>query len=286
MIKISPFTPLYFHRSGDVSGWSGTTRQYFGTGDSIMVQLIADASDTEPVLRLHDLTDGSYDDVHFNVWNMNDGTKILFYVIRSLIDGEYKVQIGDAECEPFIVTSDSDILERTVLVQYSMKDNRQRTDVAAWIAGVQHFFNLRLPGGFKDDGWAFSVENEQFTTQEMDQIDVYSREATQQSFTLGGAEGVPVWFAEKLNKVLCCSFVYIDGVRYCRKESSTPEPQQTVEGQRSYIFTVQLQRVATVDPELEARNQVVLRRSLSPSTSEYEQRTAGETAQTQSIVIL
>lgn len=260
-----------------MSGWEGTTRQIFATGDNILVQLIADSNDAEPVLRLHDIIDGSYDEVSFNVWQMNDETKILFYEIRGLIDGEYKVQIGDTECEPFLVTSDSDILERTVLFQYSMKDNKQRTDFAPWIAGVQHFFNLRLPGGFKDDGWAFSVENEQFTTQEMDQLDVYSREATQQSFTLGSAEGVPVWFAEKLNKVLCCSYVYIDGVRFSRKGSSTPEMQQTVEGQRSYIFVAQLQRVYNLDPEIEQRNHVVLRKSLSPDTDDYEQREALDT---------
>lgn len=277
MIKISPFTPLYFRHTNDISGWSGNTVQYFATGDVILIEAIADTEDAEPILALHDVDREIGMRLNWSVWQMNPRTKVLFYELRGLLEGTYHVQIGSVDSEEFVVTDDADLLEKTVLFQYSMKDNKQRTDVVAWIAGVQHFFNLRLPGGFKDDGWAFTVENEQFTTQDMDQLDVYSREATQQSFTLGSAEGVPVWYAEKLNKVLCSSYVYIDGVRYGRKDGAVPEMQQTIEGQRSYIFSVLMQRVQYTNPSIEESNQIAMRIALSQDTGNYEPRENADT---------
>ncbi len=35
---------------------------------------------------------------------------------------------------------------------------------------------------------------------------------------MGGQEGVPVHFAEMLNRLLTRSYVYFDGVRYARKD--------------------------------------------------------------------
>ena len=60
-------------------------------------------------------------------------------------------------------------------------------------------------------------------------------------FTLGNAEGCPVWFAEHLNRILCCSNVYFNGVRFVRKGNSVPEMTQEIVSLKSYIFKVSLQ---------------------------------------------
>lgn len=44
---------------------------------------------------------------------------------------------------------------------------------------MQYFLDFRAPGGFKDSNWAFTVDNEQFTTPDGDIVELYSREATQ-----------------------------------------------------------------------------------------------------------
>lgn len=77
--------------------------------------------------------------------------------------------------------------------------------------GMQYFFDFRVPGGFKDGGWTFGVDNEQFITSDEDIVELYSHEYTTMLFTLGNAMGCPVWFAELLNRVLCCNYVYSMG---------------------------------------------------------------------------
>ena len=260
MIQITPFTPLFFNPSNDRSGYASRYLQVFAKTDIIMLELIADATDTAPTLLINDKTRGVVHSQSWSTWNINASKRIHFRQLQGMDNGEFTISIGGIESEPFYVTDDEDELSKTALFQYSMKDNRQRTDVCFWISGMQYFFDMRFPGGFKDDGWAFDVDSEQFDTIDLDAIDLYSRETTNKTFTLGTAMGCPVWFAEKLNRILTCSYVYVDGVRYVRKEQNTPEMNQTVENQRSYIFTQQMQRVLTQDPYLEQRNQWAIRR--------------------------
>jgi hypothetical protein len=49
-------------------------------------------------------------------------------------------------------------------------------------------------------------------------------------------------------------------VRYARKETSSPEVTEQLEGVNSFVFTQQLQQVNNLDPELELTNQALIRR--------------------------
>jgi hypothetical protein len=129
-----------------------------------------------------------------------------------------------------------------------------------FIDGMQHFFDFRVPGGFKDKDWTFAVESEQFVTDEADIMSLYALESTQKKFTMGTAEGCPIWFGEMLNRLLCCNYVYFDGVRYARKDTSVPEVTEQLEGVNSFVFSQQLQQVNNLDPELELTNQAIMRR--------------------------
>ena len=64
---------------------------------------------------------------------------------------------------------------------------------------------------------------------------------------------------ELLNRVLCCNYVYFDGVRYTRKESNVPELNQQIEGLKSFVFNQMLQKVRTMNPVLEWNNQLAMR---------------------------
>ncbi len=141
-----------------------------------------------------------------------------------------------------------------------MKDNAQRQDAVFIIDGMRYFFDFRVPGGFKDSGWTFAVDNEQFITPEADPVELFGLESTQKKFTMGGQEGVPVYFAEMLNRLLTCSYVYFDGVRYARKDSSVPEMNVQIEGLDSFIFTQLLQRINNLNPVIENSNHMIMRR--------------------------
>ena len=214
MYKISPFTPLFFNPSTDI-GLSSRYMQSFSPYDHILLQIIAYNEINSPSVYIVDVIDGKRRMVNMRSWLMNPNETLYFTEITGLNDGLYSVEVYGVCSEVFRVTDD---VSGTVLLQYSNPNNRMRKDAVFWIDGMQYFFDFRIPGGFKDDDWVFGVDNEQYTTSGNDVIDIYSIDNVQKTLTMGGSKGCPVWYAELLNKALCCSYFYVDGVRYARVE--------------------------------------------------------------------
>lgn len=265
---VSPFTPVFWKPTTDMFGAKSKYVQTWAPTDKILVQCIqltasapiAGADGNVPALYLKNLETGSVTSLAWQSWAMNSWATVKWRVITSLSAGIYALLLGSTESEPFCVTNVADYIERTSLIQYSMVDNRRRIDTAFVVNGERQFFDFRVPGGFMDNGWSFGVDNEQFTTSLYDSIDVHAHELTQKTFTLGGSEGVPSWYAELLNRLLTCSYVYVDGVRYSRHESDVPEIANEMEDLRSYIYTQVLQQVRFLVPEIEDANMLRLRR--------------------------
>lgn len=271
-MRISPFTPLFFiDRKAD--GIDSDYIQTFAPTDRILIEVFLHPDEDDNDWQLF-MADGQLvDDIPWQEWQINDGM-VLHFAILSPSPGFYKVQVGGKVSEVFKVTDDIRELERTTLIQYSHKDNLQRTDVAFFIDHMQHFFDFRVPGGFKDSNWTFSVDCEQFVTPLADISQLYAMESTQKKFTLGGNVGVPVWFGEMLNRILTCSHVYFDREKYCRKETNVPELTAQLEGVNSFVFTQMLQRSMYLDPQIEQNNLVLMRRvgECYRSTSTTENR--------------
>lgn len=255
---ISPFTPLFFP-SVKADGIESPYIQTFAPTDRILIQLIGEKTWTgfASVSRIDGATSFQ---IEFSTWDINETTRLRFAQL-SLSPGYYQIKItGIGQSAVFRVTDDVNVLDNTTLIQYSNKDNRSRRDVLPWIDGMQYFFDYRVPGGFKDSNWTFGVESEQFVDENADIIQLYGLESTQMKFTLGTSEGCPVWFAELLNRLLTCDYVYFDGVRFARKESSVPEASAVQEGINSFVFAQNLQKVANIDPTLTLLHQALMRR--------------------------
>ena len=255
---VSPFTPLFFP-SDKSDGKEGCYIQTFSVTDKILIQVIG-GKETDTVCQVWNI----HDDIHlfqinFQTWEINSDIVLRFASIM-LPPGIYFVSFNGLRSAPFQITDNTGILDNTTLIQYSMNSNRHRKDVVFFIDGMQHFFDFRVPGGFKDCKWTFGIENEQFVTDESDIVQLYGLESTQKKFTLGNSEGCPVWFGEMLNRILCCTYVYFDGERYARKESSVPEMTILQEGLNSFVFDIQLQKVNHLDPMIETRNRLCFRR--------------------------
>lgn len=256
---LSPFTPLFFtHHKRD--GIESKYMQTFAPTDEILIELIG-AQVWPGVARVyvepkHELL---YQ-IEWNTWAINSATKLRFTSL-CLSPGYYSIEItGFGRSNTFRVTDDPLVLENTTLIQYSMKNNRQRKDAVFFIDGMQRFFDFRVPGGFKDSNWAFSVEGEQFVTDDADIVQLYGLESTQKKFTLGNSDGCPIWFAELLNRLLCCTYVYFDGERYARKDTAVPEMTVLLDGVNSFVFTQNLQKVVNIDPHLTLEHQAIMRR--------------------------
>lgn len=260
-MKISPFTPLHFGIEPESDGLPSRYVQLFASTDQIMVQVFASGDEI--------LSDATLKDAHgsdvigtigWNEWEMNEDKSCFFLTLQGLSPGHYILNVGGIDSDEFIITDDAQLLARTTLIQYRFKDNRQRDDVVSVIHYVPFFFDWRVPGGFKDSGWQFGVSNEQFVTQREDVVELFAMDYVTKAFTMGGPEGVPVWYGELLNRLLTCSYVYFDGVRYTRNESEAPSMSTLVDGLDSFVFTQSLRRAVTLDPEIEELNQTVLRR--------------------------
>lgn len=261
MIKISPFVPLHFDDGIASDGLPSRYVQLFATTDQIMVQVFADASDTLQDATLKNAHGGAViGTIGWNVWTMNSAKKCFFLRLHGLSPGHYILNVGGADSDEFIVTDDAQLLARTTLIQYRFKDNRQRDDVVSVIDYMPYFFDFRVPGGFKDSGWTFGVSNEQFVTQHEDVVELFAMDYVTKTFTMGGPEGVPVWYGELLNRLLTCSYVYFNGRRYNRNESEAPSLTTLVDGMDSFVFTQMLRPAVLLDPEIEALNQMALRR--------------------------
>lgn len=240
MIKISPFTPLFFSPSSDKFGAESRYIQLFAPTDNIFIEVITTTEyKMSGLLKNH--VDGTSREIEFQSFSLKDGSTVFHSTITGLAPGYYSISVGDQECNVFKVTDDEHELDKTTLIRYSMRSNKQRNDCIFWNGEEQFYFEFRAPGGFKDDDWTFAVNNEQFEISNGNIVELFAVESTQKKFTLGNAEGCPVWFAEHLNRILCCSNVYFNGVRFVRKGNSVPEMTQEIVSLKSYIFKVSLQ---------------------------------------------
>lgn len=271
MYIVSPFTPLFFSPSSDVSGCKSHYTQVFAPTDHILIEVIVRAESRAITGKIISVCDNSEMDIEWNVWSMNDSDKLYYYVITGLEDGYYMVNVNDSNSEPFRITSDESVLKNTTLIQYSSKDNKDRQDVIFWVSEQQMFFDWRVHGGFKDSNWSFGVDNEQFTNSENDLSEIYSRHYTMKTFTLGGNIGCPIWYGEHLNRILSCTYVYFNGKRYIRSESNVPEINQVIDDVRSYVFNQILREIQFVD-YTESENMLKIRRVQDNNMRQYDNR--------------
>lgn len=259
-MKISPFTPLCFEPYTS-DGLPSRYVQLWAPTDNILVEMFAETGEPAPEVTLYNARTGDMiDTIECLSWQMNTEKVMYFFELRGLSNGCYKLQVGDKTCDAFRITDDAHLLSRTRLIQYANVDNRQRDDAAFLIDNMPTWFDFRVPGGFKDSGWVFGVENEQFATQHADLVELYARDYVTKTFTLGGPEGVPVWYAELLNRLLTCQLVFINGERFARNESEVPSMTTLVDGLDSFVFTQVLRKVTELEGDLSEQSHIAMRR--------------------------
>lgn len=260
---LSPFCPIFFEPRKGRNGAPSAYVQTFAPTDKIQLQLIGVSGETAPVTTVYDAcTDSARHAVEWSTWDMNGTDLLHFATISGLSNGCYYIVMeGVGISEPFRVTDNVNELNQTTLIQYAMKDNRQRDDAVFLIDSMPTFFDFRVPGGFKDSGWQFGVENEQFVTDDANIVELFGMESVAKTFTMGEGDGVPIWFGELLNRLLTCHYVYFDGVRYARKDSNVPELATQDETLNSFIITQVVQKVTLLDAAVETANHVAIRRT-------------------------
>ena len=246
---ISPFNSIFFLGSRKTDGLECPYVQTFSATDVVMIEVIRTSDEPAKAATLKDaMTGATIKILPIITYALGASDGLDRYTLSDIPDGIYYVSIGDEDSEPFRISSDPAFLKNTILVEYSAGDSNSRSDVVGAVHDERLYFTFRIPGGFKDSGWNFSIDNEQFITDQSDIVELYARESVQQTLTMGFSMGVPVWFGELLNRLLTCKYVYIDGKRFARFGSSVPEMEQTLDGVNSFIFSQKLQRINHLEP--------------------------------------
>ncbi|MBQ7205007.1 MAG: hypothetical protein IJS04_04100, partial [Muribaculaceae bacterium] len=182
---LSPFSPIFFQPRKGRNGVPSRYIQTWAPTDQILLQFIGVAGETPPVTKVYDeCAEADLYTIPWSTWQMNTDDVLYFAEIRGLSNGIYSVVMDGVASEPFKVTDDELELNQTTLIQYAMKDNRQRDDAVFLIDNMPTFFDFRVPGGFKDGGWTFGVENEQFVTDDANIVELFGMESTAKTFTM------------------------------------------------------------------------------------------------------
>lgn len=241
MLKIADICPLAFNPIKD-SFLNLCYYQQFHSTDKILIQLIATAGESISTLSVYNHSDKSMSQFSLSTYTINSSKKLYYRTLTGLNDGIYSVIInGIGQSEPFIVSSNENLLEKTALIRCSHFDNNSSFDNVWWISDVQQFIEYRIAAGLKPSGVSEKVDNEFFRDQFQTITHLYAVPYQTLILSIGNASGVPYWVGTLINRMLCISLIEIDGIKYVRSEGSIPEPTQVQEGSQLFWFAQTLE---------------------------------------------
>ncbi len=232
---ISPFSSLYFI---DVFQQSipNVEQMVYASTDHIGLQYIKQSTEDIPSIILKNVHNDEEIELTWLKMDMIGDCSVLSYILTGLDDGVYVVTIGLYNSLPFRITSDDNDISNTLLLQYSLKNNRSRTDFVAWLHGVQFFFDFRVPGGIADESWIFGIDNTQFVDCAGDICEFEATDYIEKELTVGESCGLNIWFAHMISRIFACDYIYIDGDRYSAVSGGSPSVESV--GVNSYKFVV------------------------------------------------
>lgn len=259
-MRFSPFNPIHFTISGANRSGHGEYVRTFVESDCIMLEVFGNAEEELPTIGLYDAeSDEFVGTMYLKDYTINSEEHMGLLERSGLFPGHYYMTLGDYVSECFDVVSANDS-GKTVLIQYADRNNRQRDDVLNKIFGGIRYFSLRIPGGFKDSGWVFNVENEQFRSPASDPVELSAIDYTDKLLTIGSSSGIDVRTADLVNRILSCPLVFIDGVRYARSEGASLERQGDSD-RKTFVYTVLLREAHYLNAEMELALRLNLRRT-------------------------
>lgn len=251
-LRIGDITPLIFGAAeDDPSAMALRFTQRFGRYDHIILQAVGDASATVTA-RVYNAQTGAqtYSQGCTRV-AIDNGWYMYHIALPVLQEGCYYATLTGGgvilRSQDFEVTRLVENDPEWPLFEYGGTENDTPMDAMFVVSGVRVPFVLRLPAGFKPQGWDGSVEVETYRTQRQELRVLYSAPYDKYTLTIGTAAGLPVEYVRLLNNILSCEYVYINGERYCRSEGSVPEKQLVMAGAQMFTASVVLEKQPTLD---------------------------------------
>lgn len=238
MMKIADICPLIFNPIINHNKLDIDYIQKFYVTDTILLQAFGD----ETSFILKNLTDNTQQSITWNSYLYNETESVKYYGFTGLEDGIYSVIIGELESEPFEISSSSMLLDSTMLIKYSHKDNStSHFDNIFWFGETQQIFELRIEGGITYN--SAEISNEQFRNQLQEIVELYSVPYDTYLLSMGDASGIPYWFAQMLNRILSLSKIEINEINYVRSGNSKIEISIVSDDSQLYTLSVQVERL-------------------------------------------
>jgi hypothetical protein len=236
MITIGDVCPLFFNTLKYEYANEGSFRQCFDLSDGILLQIFCDGGET-PSAYLNDKIKSSSSSISFKTYSVNEDV-VMFYTYMYPGEGVYTVTINGQESNEFEVCENS----CGALIEYTHKDNNTPFDNIFWVGDTNLSFKFRVPGGFKPSGVSIEVDNEQFSNQYQEIVELYSIPYTTRVFSMGDVNGLPYYIAELMNRILCLSDVKINGESFVREGNSKPEKVETIGKKELFIWSITLRQ--------------------------------------------
>jgi hypothetical protein len=85
------------------------------------------------------------------------------------------------------------------------------------------FFCFRVEGGFLPSDRMFAGESGEFRDQRYTPTQLSSFPYQKKTLCVGNRHGVPYWAGKKINQLLSCSFVAINGIEHVRSQNAEPQ---------------------------------------------------------------
>lgn len=251
-LRIGDITPLVFRPAeDDPSATALRFTQRFGRYDHIVVQAFGDTS-TTVTARVYNAQTGvqTYSQGCTRV-AIDNGWYLYHIAMPVLPEGCYYVALTGGgvtlRSQDFEVTRLVENDAEWALIEYGGTENDTPMDAMFVVNGVRVPFVLRLPAGFKPQGWDGLVEVETYRTQRQELRVLYSAPYDKYTLTIGTAAGLPVEYVRLLNSILSCEYVYINGERYCRSDGGVPEKQLVMAGAQMFTASVVLEKQQSLD---------------------------------------
>lgn len=249
---LSPITPLAFRPAeSDPSARELRFTQRFGRYDHIVVQAAADEQRNPSVWVYNAITYEHYLTQYGTRVSLGGGRWMYTIILPVMEEGFYYAILAaggkNVVSQVFEVTRLVENDPDWALIEYGGTSNDTSMNAMFLVNGMRVPFLLRLPAGFKPQGWEGSVATETYRTQRQELRVLYSAPYEKWAFTVGTAAGLPVEYIQMLNNILSCEYVYINGVRWCRSEGSVPEKQLALAGSQMFTASVTLERQPSLD---------------------------------------
>lgn len=153
-----------------------------------------------------------------------DGFQTIFRVSCNAADGCCRVKLTTATANlkfysnPFLIGQH----ENTMLVRYMCK--RNKFDCIFNTAEYLYYFFLRIEGNIKSGDVLYNADDIMYSSQERTTYLIDSIPYTTRKYTFGDSYGLPVWFAEKLNRIFACEIIHIDDIVVVKNDGAKLEP--------------------------------------------------------------